>query len=554
MNGHSASPPWWRGAVIYQIYPRSFRDTDGDGVGDLRGITGRLAYVRDLGVDAVWLSPFFPSPMKDFGYDVSDFRGVDPLFGTLADFDALVAEADRLGLAIIIDQVYSHTSDQHPWFRESASSTVNPKADWYVWADPRPDGTPPNNWLSIFGGPSWTWSAARQQYYLHNYLPSQPDLNLHNPEVQEELLACAAFWLDRGVKGFRLDALHCAMHDRQLRDNPPRPRGGRDVVRPYDLQWHRYDHGQPEVALVLERFRQLTDRYGGTFTVAEVGADDPLPIMKDYTAEGRLQSAYSFQFLWAPRLTADHVRRTLSDWPGTGEASWPSWAFSNHDAVRAVSRWQVAVPLAQRARLFALLMLSLRGNVFVYQGEELGLPQADVPFDRLRDPEAIANWPHTLGRDGARTPMPWVCDDPHAGFASTEPWLPVDPAHHALAVDRQHADPDSVLSFFRKLIEFRRTSPALRGGDLRLADGGEGDILMFERSADGEGLVAVFNLADRAGAVAVPEGGATLFSVGGASLSHGGLTLPPWSGALVRLTPTQGSPIRPAAAQKGLSV
>lgn len=403
--GDSKKHEWWRGASLYQIYPRSFFDTTGNGVGDLCGIVERLDYVSSLGVDGIWISPFFTSPMKDFGYDVSDYRDIDPLFGTLDDFDRLIERAHALGLKIIIDQVYSHTSNQHAWFAESRESRDNDKSDWYVWADAKRDGSPPNNWQSVFGTPAWTWDARRQQYYLHNFLSAQPDLNLHNADVQDALLDVARFWLDRGVDGFRLDAINFGMHDQALRNNPPAPRHLRRETRPYSMQLPKYTIGHENMPRFLERLRSLTDQYSDIMTVAEVGAMNPLPVMKDYThGEHRLNSAYGFEFLSSPVLTAELVKKTLKDWPGEVNEGWPSWAFSNHDAPRVVSRWLPHLAHEHRVRLIALLQFSLRGNVFIYQGEELGLTQAIVPYEKIQDPEALTNWPHTLGRDGARTP------------------------------------------------------------------------------------------------------------------------------------------------------
>ncbi|GAB4522905.1 MAG: alpha glucosidase [Amphiplicatus sp.] len=496
---------WWRGAVIYQIYPRSFCDSNGDGVGDLPGIVEKLDHVAGLGVDGVWISPFFRSPMKDFGYDVSDYCDVDPVFGTLADFDRLIEKAHGLGLKVIIDQVYSHTSDQHPWFAESRSSRDNPKADWYVWADPKPDGAPPNNWQSVFGGPAWTWDSRRGQYYLHNFLSSQPDLNLHQADVQDALLEVARFWLDRGVDGFRLDAINFAMHDPFLRDNPPAPRDGRRITRPFDLQEHVYNQSHRDIPKFLERIRALTDRYGGIFTVAEVGGPDPLAEMKAFTSEDRrLNSAYGFDFLYADRLTPDLIRRALSAWPGAAGEGWPSWAFSNHDAPRAASRWAGAGDLERAARLYAMLLMALRGNAFLYQGDELGLPQAEVPFERLQDPEAIANWPQTFGRDGARTPIPWRADAPHCGFSTREPWLPIDPRHRALAVERQESDPGSTLHFIRKLIDLRRGSSALRRGDIVFLDAPQ-TVAAFLRRSEDETALCVFNLGADEAAPGLPD-------------------------------------------------
>ena len=510
-----AESPWWRGAVIYQIYPRSFADSDGDGIGDLAGITARLDHVASLGVDAIWLSPFFASPMRDFGYDVSDYRAVDPMFGTLADFDALVARAHALGLRVVIDQVYSHTSDEHAWFRESRADRTNPRADWYVWADPKPDGTPPNNWLSVFYGPSWTWDARRRQYYMHNFLPSQPDLNVHNPAVQAALLDTARFWLDRGVDGFRLDAINFAMHDRALTDNPPvlDPLAVRN--RPFDWQHHRHSQSQPEMLELLERLGAVVRSYpGDRFTVAEVGGEQAAREMRDFTAGGdRLDTAYGFQFLYADALTPEVVRESFAAWPDAAGAGWPSWAFSNHDAPRAVSRWGAPEDRDALARLTLTLLMALRGNVFLYQGEELGLPQATLTFEQLRDPEGIANWPLTQGRDGARTPMPWLADAANGGFSTGEPWLPVPAAHRALAVDGQEADGGSVLHHCRRLIALRRTTLALREGAARPI-AAPAPLLAFERSAGGQRLLCLFNLGDAAIATDLLAHGSPLIETG----------------------------------------
>jgi alpha-glucosidase len=487
--------PWWKGAAIYQIYPRSFADTNGDGVGDLPGITKHLDYVASLGVDAIWLSPFFTSPMRDFGYDVADYRAVDPVFGSLADFDALVERTHELGLKVIIDQVYSHSSDQHRWFQESRSSPDNPKADWYVWADAKEDGSPPNNWQSVFGGPAWQWDARRSQYYLHNFLPEQPDLNVHNPAVQDALLDVARFWLDRRVDGFRIDAINFAMHDPELRDNPPATARGKRT-RSFDFQQHLYNQSHPDIVKFLERLRGVTDSYGGRFTLAEVGGDHALCEMQAFTAGNtRLNSAYGFDFLYAEELTPALVARVAHDWPE--QAGWPSWAFENHDAPRALSRWIGEEQRENFARTKMLLLTALRGSIILYQGEELGLPQVDVPFDRLQDPEAIANWPLTLSRDGARTPMPWSALAPNLGFSLAEPWLPLGSNHRDLAVDRQKAIGDSLLHFTRACLDLRKRFPALRHGSMENVEAGDA-LLLFERASDGQRLRCAFNLSERA--------------------------------------------------------
>ncbi len=495
-----ADLPWWKGAVIYQIYPRSFQDTNDDGIGDLRGIHDRLDYVESLGVDGIWISPFFTSPMADYGYDVADFCDVDPIFGTLKDFDALVEKAHGLGLKVIIDQVYSHTSDQHDWFTESRSSKTHAKSDWYVWAAPKPDGSPPNNWQSVFGGSSWEWDARRGQYYLHNFLKQQPDLNLHNPEVQDALIAVARFWLDRGVDGFRLDALNFGMHDQKLRDNPPSGITADQASRPFDMQKHQFNMSQPEIVGFIERIRAVMDEYPGSFTVAEIGGPDPLEEMKAFTqGEGRLNSAYSFDFLYAPDLTKEGVRSSLTQWTDDPNEGWPSWAFSNHDAPRAVSRWAPPEARDRMARVYMMLLMALRGNPILYQGEELGLPQADVPFEQLKDPEAIANWPKTLGRDGARTPMPWATtrNNDFAGFSHSPPWLPVDPRHQDLAVETQ-LNSESMLTFTKAALAARNNSSALKWGNIIFLDGLPEGIIGFERRAKEERITILINMSDTA--------------------------------------------------------
>jgi alpha-glucosidase len=490
----ATTQPWWRGAAIYQVYPRSFADSNGDGIGDLPGITERLDYVAGLGVDAVWLSPFFTSPMRDFGYDIADYCAVDPVFGTLTDFDALVERAHYLGLKVLIDQVYSHSSDQHPWFKESRSSCDNPKADWYVWADAKADGSPPNNWQSVFGGPAWTWDARRGQYYFHNFLSEQPDLNLHNPMVQDAMLGVARFWLERGVDGFRLDAINFSMHDPELRDNPPAPGGGKRN-RSFDFQQHLYNQSHPDIAKFLERLRQVTNAYGDRFTLAEVGGDHALGEMQEFTrGQTRLNSAYGFDFLYAERLTPALVAQVAKDWPES--AGWPSWAFENHDAPRAISRWVAEAHRDTFARTKMLLLCALRGSIILYQGEELGLPQVDVPYDRLQDPEAIANWPHTLSRDGARTPMPWSANAPNLGFSTGEPWLPLGDSHRALAVDLQLGEPGSVLEFARRCLKLRHGHSALHVGSMHIVEAGD-QKLVFDRPSNGRKLRCTFNLSDR---------------------------------------------------------
>ncbi|WP_448135427.1 alpha-glucosidase [Stenotrophomonas rhizophila] len=500
--------PWWRGAVIYQIYPRSFLDANGDGVGDLPGIIDRLEYVAALGVDAIWVSPFFTSPMADFGYDIADHRDVDPLFGTLADFDRLLAKAHALGLKVMIDQVFSHTSIDHAWFRESRQDRTNPKADWYVWADPREDGTPPNNWMSIFGGVAWQWEPRREQYFLHNFLADQPDLDFHNPAVQQATLDYVRFWLDRGVDGFRLDSINFCFHDAQLRDNPAKPlekRVGRgfSADNPYAYQYHYYNNTQPENIGFIERLRGLLDEYPGTVSLGEISAEDSLATTAEYTAPGRLHMGYSFELL-VKDFSAGYIRDTVSRLEATMTEGWPCWAISNHDVERAVTRWGGHPAQPRLARMLVALLCSLRGSICLYQGEELGLGEADVPFEALQDPYGITFWPNFKGRDGCRTPMPWI-DAPLAGFTSGEPWLPIPAEHRAAAVAVQEHDPHSVLNAFRQFLAWRRTMPTLLVGDIVFLQTAE-PVLMFERRHAGETLLLAFNLAADTARVALPAG------------------------------------------------
>ncbi|ACE92202.1 alpha amylase protein [Rhizobium phaseoli] len=505
---------WWRGAVIYQVYPRSFQDTNSDGLGDLKGITRRLPYIASLGVDAIWLSPFFKSPMADMGYDVSDYCDVDPIFGTLADFDEMMAEAHRLGIKVVIDQVISHTSDRHPWFVESRSSRTNPKADWYVWADPKPDGTAPNNWLSIFGGPGWEWDGVRRQYYQHNFLTSQPDLNFHSEAVQDAVLETVKFWLDRGVDGFRLDTVNYYFCDKQLRSNPPHEPDEDDAgldapdTNPYGMQNHLYDKTQPENIGFLKRFRSLLDRYEDRTTVGEVGdGARSLKTVAAYTSgDDKLHMCYTFDLL-GPDFTADHIRGCVEAFQKSVTDGWVCWAFSNHDVMRHVSRFALTEEERPDIAKLAISVLSaLRGSICLYQGEELGLPEAELAFEDLRDPYGIRFWPAFKGRDGCRTPMPWEAGKAHAGFTSAEKsWLPVPYEQAALSVDTQEASGGSVLNHYRRALAFRKSHPALIDGEMTFVDTNQ-DLLAFTREKGGEKLLFVFNLTREPAEFRLPEG------------------------------------------------
>jgi alpha-glucosidase len=492
---------WWRGAVIYQIYPRSFFDSNGDGIGDLPGITARLDHIAALGVDTIWLCPFFVSPQRDFGYDVEDYTEIDPLFGCLADFDALLARAHALGLKVLIDQVWSHTSDRHSWFLDSRRGRDAVKADWYVWADPSADGTPPNNWLSVFGGAAWTWEPRRRQYFLHHFLSHQPALNLHNPAVMDALLETGRFWLDRGVDGFRLDAIDFLLHDPSLRSNPKAPTPEVVPAKLFGMQLHRHDMLQPDAMGLLARIRGLMDAYPGTMTLGEISSQPGAfgrVVACTHGTDG-LHMAYTLRplrggFDWA--TITDMVR----DPAVTGTDGWICWSFSNHDVERAVSRWNPSPqmpPDPAFARLLMALLLSLRGSVCLYQGEELGLTEAVLSETDLRDPFGIAYWPEFRGRDGSRTPMPWHTDAAHAGFTTAgTPWLPVPESHRLLAVDAQDANGSSLLHAFRTFLRWRRGVPAMALGTLRPLPL-PAPLIGFVRDYEGQRVLAVFNMSDR---------------------------------------------------------
>ena len=488
---------WWRGAVIYQIYPRSFFDSNGDGVGDLPGVTAKLDYIADLGVDAIWLSPFFTSPMKDAGYDVANYRDVDPIFGTLRDFDKLAEKANALGLKIVIDQVISHSSDQHPWFIESRSGRDNSKADWYVWADPKPDGCPPTNWLSVFGGSAWTWNGTRRQYYYHNFLAAQPDLNFHNPEVIDQVLGDLEFWLQRGVNGFRVDAVNHCFHDKQLRDNPANQAAvdGTTGIRadnPYAYQRHKYDKTQPENLKFLVKLRQLIDKYPGATTVGEIGDDNPLKTMAAYTSGGdKLHMAYSFDFL-TDNCDSDFIRNKVESIEAGMPDGWPCWAMGNHDVPRVMTRWADDESTQQRARMYMAMLLTQRGSICLYQGEELGYTESVLTFEDLVDPYGIAFWPQFKGRDGCRTPLAWDTDQPHGGFSSAKPWLPVYADHIKNAVSRQVQNDSSMLHCYQQFLNWRKQQPCLLKGDVKFYPSPDGTLL-YERHYEDQSLLIALN-------------------------------------------------------------
>ena len=495
---------WWRGAIIYQIYPRSFFDANGDGTGDIPGITAKLDFIRSLGVDAIWISPFFKSPMRDFGYDVSDYRTVDPIFGANADFASFISAAHERNLKVVIDLVLAHTSDEHAWFQESRQNATNPKADWYVWADPKSDGTPPNNWLSVFGGSAWQWDSRRNQYYLHHFLRSQPNLNWHHRPVVDAMFAEAKFWLEAGVDGFRLDAITTLAHDTELRDNPVRPKELQtlrfaDSNNPFTWQDPIYTRDQPRVMESLAELRALTDQYKDRYLIGEIADVDMITVSAKYTQTGRhLHSCYNFELMQLAFSSA-YLRGVIEKTESLLGNGWTTWAMSNHDNIRVVSRFGMLDQLKgddrSLAKLLLAILLSLRGGACLYEGEELGLTQAEIAFEDLQDPYGIEFWPDFKGRDGCRTPIPWSSKLPNAGFSGVKPWLPVPPEHYALAVDAQENAEQSVLQACRRFLHWRKEHPALVRGDLTLVSSVD-PVLAFERTGEGDRILCVFNLSN----------------------------------------------------------
>ena len=532
---------WHQGAVVYQIYLRSFLDTDHDGVGDLEGVARSLDYIASLGVDAIWICPFFPSPMKDFGYDVADYRGVDPMFGALADFDRLVAEAHARGLKVVIDQIWAHSSDAHPWFADSRLSRSAAKADWYVWADPKPDGSPPNNWLSVFGGSAWSWEPRRRQYYLHHFLGSQPALNLRHGPVLEEILDIARFWLDRGVDGFRLDALDFMFHDPGLRDNPPRAvmPAGTVMLRPFAMQEHRHDMLHPDLFGFFARLKAVMADYPGATTLGEISSEPgAFARCADYTDRraGRLDMAYTLA-LMKRQLTPADFAQVLDEAERAATDGCLCWAFSNHDVVRAMSRWGDGAQADALARMLVALLLSLPGAACLYQGEELGLPEAEVPHELMVDPYGLAFYPSFKGRDGARTPMPWQALAPAGGFSAVRPWLPVDRQHVEQAVDRQAGNRHSVLNFTRHFIRWRKAQAPLTRGRAKVLTVAP-QVFALKREHAGRRVLALFNFSPEPVLVArssLPP--LRLLSGHGfeLALESNGLRLPPYGACFAEL-------------------
>ena len=520
------SVPWWERGVIYQIYPRSFQDSDGDGVGDLKGIEQRLDYLAGLGIDAIWLSPIFPSPMADFGYDVADYTDVDPLFGALEDFDRLIAAAHRRGLKLMLDFVPNHSSDQHPWFVESRSSRDSVKRDWYIWRDPAPDGSPPNNWISDFGGSAWEWDEATGQYYLHAFLKEQPDLNWRNPELRQAMFDVMRFWFDRGVDGFRIDVLWHCIKAEDLRDNPVNPDFRPEMGEKLKLLQTHSTH-QPECQEVAADLRQLADEYGERLLVGEIVL--PLDELMAYYGGERpgVHLPFNFQLVEAP-WDAAVLRKLIADYEAAlPPGGWPNWVIASHDYPRIAAKLGEA-----QARVAAMLLLTLRGTPTLYQGDELGIGKVDIPPNRVRDPKELREPGIGLGRDPSRTPMAWD-GSPNGGFSSAEPWLPLHGDWARRNVALQASDRASMLSLYRGLLALRRAEPALSLGSFELASGSD-HVLAYERRHAGSRLFIALNLSASERRWEMPSG-TLLASTLGSTPPDG--CLRPDEGVILKLAP-----------------
>lgn len=526
----SPRSPWWQTGVLYQVYPRSFADTNGDGVGDLPGVIDHLDHLSWLGVEGIWLSPVTASPGADFGYDVADYCSVDPEYGTLEDLDTLVAEASRRKIRVVLDLVPNHTSDEHSWFKESRSSRSSPKRDWYVWRDPKPDGSPPNNWVSHFGGPAWTLDEATGQYYLHNFLPEQPDLNWWHPEVRDAFDEILRFWFARGIAGFRIDVCHAIVKDAELRDNPPSGPKDSLLEQIWGLRWV-YNANRPEVHEVLRRWRSVANHSDPpALLLGETNVDD-LAVMASYYGSGadELDLAFNFPFMEAPfeaETLAGVVERTEALLP---PGAWPVWTGSNHDVSRLATRWAKGDEAKIRCAL--LLLVTLRGTPVLYQGDEIGLGDGEVPREALEDRVGKRFWPFYPGRDPMRTPMLWA-PGPGRGFTTpgTKPWLPFS-EDGTPSVAEQRGDPRSVLTFCRDLIALRAATPALQQAPYEQRPGPEG-VWCWRR---GLSVTVAVNLSDEKAAVEGIDGRIALATSHGRAHQEvtGRLALGPWEGAVV---------------------
>lgn len=487
---------WWKNGVIYQIYPRSFMDSNHDGIGDLKGIIQKIDHLADLGIDAIWLSPIYPSPDVDFGYDVADYVDIDPRYGTLEEFDTLVKVAHQRHISIILDLVLNHTSDQHPWFIESRRSKDNPYHDWYMWHDPSPTGGPPNNWLSWFGGDGWEYDESLGQYYFHMFYKQQPDLNWRNPEVRKAMLDVYRFWLERGVDGFRMDVFNMYFKDKDLRGNPLGGKGPRK----FNHQLHQYDMSQSEMHPLLQEIRYLLDSYGATYMVGETFYSTPQQAAR-YIGPDQLHAGFDFSLL-SSRFSASNFRKAINGWINALEGKWPNFVLNNHDTSRSATRFHAREDDA-RLKVSAAMLLTIMGTPFMYYGEEIGMRDIFLWRHQVLDPVSKRYWPLHPPRDGCRSPMQWD-DRAQAGFSDQKPWLPVHPNYNHRNVEEQSSSPGSLLNFYKKLLQLRKNHSALNAGSMEMIDQDNRKVLSYLRHSDQETTLVCLNMSGQKAILGIP--------------------------------------------------
>lgn len=537
---------WWHGAVAYQLYPRSFKDTNNDGIGDIRGIIEQLDYLNDgspnsLGIDAIWLNPIYPSPQYDFGYDIMDYNDIDPQYGTMADFDELLAEAHKRGIHILMDIVPSVTSHLHPWFIESRSHKNSPKRDWYIWVDPPKKGKYPNKWLGMFGGRAWDFDAKTEQFYYHNSLPEQPDLNWKNPKVAKAILNAMEFWLKKGVDGFRVDVLNFTHKDSKLRNNPYCL-----GIRPYDMQKHIYDRNRPEAVEVGKMMRAMVDKYEDKMLVAEIFINDVDEAAKYYGDNNDgMHLVFNFAFMHS-KFKAQSFKRSITNWlEVTAGRGWPSYFLSNHDQPRHITRYKKGKWTISRAKIAAMLLLTLKGTPFIYMGEEIGMQDVKIKRNELRDSVGKHYWPFHRGRDRARTPIQWNSEE-YAGFSTVKPWLPVHKNYQSVNYASLEKDPSSLLHTYRQLIWLRKDNPALSYGDFEFYNKVPKGVLAYFRRYEGKTILVALNMTSKNYRFSIDDslsykGGQVLFStIENKEIDLSRVKLAPYQGIVISLTPTKG--------------
>ncbi|MBI4359894.1 MAG: alpha-amylase [Candidatus Jacksonbacteria bacterium] len=539
-NSGKINKNWFRKSVVYQIYPRSFKDTNGDGVGDLNGIIEKLDYLNDgtdasLGINAIWINPIYKSPMKDFGYDISDYRDIDAIFGTMADFDRLVSEAHQRGIKIIMDFVPNHTSREHPWFQESKSSRDNPRRDWYIWRDPRQDGSAPNNWLSVFGGSAWTIDEATGQYYMHSFLPDQPDLNWRNEEVRDEMADTLRFWLKKGIGGFRMDAVYHLIKDDQFRNDPPNPNYNAARDEPYNALLHVYSTGRSELLETANTLCNILGEQGqDTYMVSEAYLGIPQMMELYHACDNSLHAPLNFNLMMLPWNAAEFKKFIDEYEEKLGPGDWPNYTLGNHDRSRLATR------LGQsRARLAAMLQFTLRGTPFVYYGDELGMEDVKIPDERCFDPWGKNVPGFNVGRDPERTPMQWNANA-NAGFTNGAPWLPVSPSYKEKNIESESRDPNSMLSFYKELIHHRTNSYALLTGAYKPMESGNESVFVFGRECASDKLLVAINFSDSVQTIILSVDGTLLCNThrgkcGGGKIQSEQLRFDPYEGLIVKL-------------------